>query len=347
VRRVLAVLLVVILACPLLAFGLVTVSLSAGVMDRQFTLGLLDDARLYQLPDAVSGATWSTDVIEGTGGLQWKSVARAARVVLTPDYLRGQARRVVNQVFDSLEGRADWFDLSVDATPIKVALRGDAGRRFARLLAEDLPTGGRLEDFRVSPGRLPVSRPAGMSVDRAAALLQAGIPAFLSSIPDTIRLSDAPAEGFRSMPGGSYHPEGPRFSATAAVMIAGIVVLAFGAGLLVAAAFLGGRTARERVQWCGWPLLVPAAGVLLAGLAAMATSAWIPMGIANARLELYGVAPSFVAAIIDAARHTASRVGVTFLAAGGIATGLSLGLLAWSWAVPPRDDGRADLPAAT
>jgi hypothetical protein len=282
------------------------------------------------MPDAVSGATWSSAVIEGAGGLQWRSVQRAARAVLTPDYLREQAKRIVNQVFDSLDGRSPWFDISIDSRPLKSALRGEAGTRFAQLLAEDLPQGGRAEDFRISPGRLPVSRPSGVPVDRAAAIIHAGIPVFLSSVPDTIRLT-----GSSRVSG--FDQGGPWISPHGGMIVAVTIFLLFGAGSLVGAAFLAGRTLPERVRWCGWPLIAPAAGVLLLGLAVIAGASWIPWGIANARLEISGFSSSFVAALVDAARRAAAHVGVSFLAAGGIAAGISLGLLAWSWAIPRRD----------
>jgi hypothetical protein len=336
-RRVPAILIVVFLACPLLFAALVTLSLSTWTFDRGFYLGLLSDSRLYQLPDTVSGATWSSAIIEGTGGLEWKTVGRAAREVLTPEYLRGQTQRVVGQVFDAMDGRAQWLDVSVDVAPLKAALRGDAGKRFARLLAEDLPLGGRASDFRMTPGRLPVSRPPSVSVEQAAAAIRAGIPAFLSSIPDTIRVSDEPS---------AYRPQwrGP-LPFLGALVFGGIVLLVFGAGFLTAAAFLGGETPYERIQWSGWPLIPPAAGMLLLGCLVMAGSAWIPWGSGRVQLGDYGFSPSFVAALMEAVRHAASRIGVAFLATGGIAAGAALGLLAWSWSIP-RGERKVPVSAA-
>jgi hypothetical protein len=343
-RRVPAILIVVFLACPLLFTALVTLSLSTWTFDRGFYLGLLNDSRLYQLPDTTYGATWSSAIIEGTGGLEWKTVGRAAREILTPEYLRGQTQRVVGQVFDALEGRTRWFDISIDAAPLKAALRGDAGRRFARLLAEDLPLGGRATDFRMVPGRLPVSRPSSVSVEQAAAAIRAGIPTFLSSIPDTIRVSDEPSMGRQDWRGPLPFLGG--------LVLGGIVLLVFGAGFLVAAAFLGGATPFERIQWCGWPLIPPAAGMLLLGLVVMAGSAWIPWGLGRVQLGEYGFSASFVAALTEAVRHAASRVGIAFLATGGIAAGAALGLLAWSWSIPrgdrkPAVPGSPDIPGTS
>jgi len=331
-RRVPAILIVIFLACPLLFASLMAISLSTWTLDRHFSLSLLDDARLYQVPDAVSSASWSTVAIDGIGGLPWKSVGRAAAEILTPDYLKVQASRVLNQVFDSLEGRSRRFDFTVDARPVKTALRGDAGRRFARLLAEDLPLGGSIADFKVVPGRLPAARPSALSVDSAAAIIQAGLPVFVSNTPDALRLGDDPQVGMNSDSWGGR----PELRVFRVFLAACIVLLVIAVGLWIAAAFIGGETRFERLQWLGWPLLAPAAGVLLMGLVILLASSLpgVQWGLGSARLEVHGFNASFVSALIDAARHVAARAGIGFLATGGIGAGLSLGLLAWSWSIP-------------
>jgi hypothetical protein len=334
-RRVPAILIVVFLACPLLFGSFVAISLCTWTLDRHFYVTLFDDVRLFQIPDAISSASWSTSTIEGTGGLQWKSLGRAAEVVLTPEYIRGQAVGVVNQVFDFFEGRSPRFDISIDTRPVKAALRGDAGRKFARLLAEDLPAGGSPSGFKVAPGRLPVSRPASVSVEQAAATIQSALPTFMSSIPDTVRLSDDPTFRIGMNPWGG----GPRFHFFGAVLAGSIILLLIAGGFWTAAAFIGGETRFERLQWFGWSFLAPAAGVLLMGLLVVliSFSPWVQWGFQSARLEIHGFSPSFVSALIGAARHIASRVGIGFLATGGIAAGIALGLLAWSWSIP-RDE---------
>ncbi len=334
-RRVPAILIVIFISVPLLSAAFLALSLSTWTMDRRFYLDLVRDSRLYEFPDALSSATWSTAVIEGSGGLQWRTVDRAARVILTPDYLRDQAARLVNQVFDSLDGRPPRWDLSVDITPLKAALRGEAGAKFSRLLAEDLPVGGNRAGLRVTPGHLPVSRPPSVSVEEAARTIQAGIPTFLSTVPDTLRVTDPP--------GAAWHDgywSVPRFPLFGWMLVAGLILLALGAGTLTAAAFVGGEVARERLQWFGWPLLVPAAGTLVLGLAVVAgvSVPWLRWALSTAHLADYGFSPAFVSAVLDAARRAVVRVGVGFLATGGIGIGISFGLLAWSWAMPRRKE---------
>ena len=331
-RRVPAILIVIFLVCPLLFASLVAISLGTWTLDRHVYLSLLGDKRLFQVPDAVSAASWSATAIDGIGGLPWKSVGRAAAQILTPDYLQSQASRVLNQVFDTIDGRSRRFDFTVDTAPVKAALRGDAGRRFARLLAEDLPVGGSIEDFKVVPGRLPAARPSALSVDRAASIIQSGLPVFVSNTPDALRIGRDPQF---SMDSGSWggRPEIRFYRVFLAVCI---LLLVIAVGLWIAAAFIGGETRFERLQWLGWSLLAPAAGVLLVGLAVALSSAspWAQWGIQNARFQLNGFTASFVSAVIDAVRHLVARAGVGFLAAGGIGAGLAFGLLAWSWSIP-------------
>ena len=324
-RRVPAILIVLFIAVPLLFTALMTIAVSTWVFDRGFYTAVIDDEKLYQLPDA-SGSWWVDDV-PGIEGLRGRAALRAAREVLTPAYMRSQAIGVVNQVFDYLQGRTGGFDLRFDLVPLKTALRGEPGKRFAQVLARELPVGGSASAFTVTPRSLPVARPASVPVDKAAAVIEAGLPTFAASLPDTARLSDDP----------SFHSGWvPRFPVLGALVLADLILLVFAAGFLVAAAFVGGETRFERLQWLGWPLLVPAVGVFLIGLLVSfgLFSGWMQWGITQAHLEDQGFTLSFVDAVIRAAGRVISRVGTGFIATGAVAAGAALGLLAWSWSIP-------------
>lgn len=329
-RRVPAILMVLFLVCPLFFAALVTIGVSTWAFDRGFYATLLSDERLYQIPDAVSSATWSGLNMPGLTAISARVSAKALREILTPAYMQSQAVNVSNQVFDLLQGRRETFDISFDLAPVKAALLGDPGKRFARALALDLPVGGTVADFTVRPGRLPLSRPSSLSVDKAAQIIQNGLPVFVQSIPDTTRLSDNP-----------YYHGGPwpHFSVPGMLVFADVVLLLIAGGMGTAAAFVGGANRFEKLQWFGWPLLAPAAGVFLLGLAISLSffSGWVQWGIESARLAAHGFDASFTAALVDAARRTLSRIGTGFLATGAIAAGAALGLLALSWAIPQSE----------
>jgi hypothetical protein len=339
-RRVPAILLVIIFAVPLLGAALLTISISTWVLDRSFYISIMDNDSLYQIPDATSSATWWADSIPGFEGLDNKAVRQASREVLTPDYLRSQAVSVINQVFDLLQGRGN-PTVTIDLTPVKAALRGDQGRRFAQELAKDLPVGGTVAGFAAKAKTLPRSRPASISVDQAAAIIRAGLPAFTSSIPDTVRVGDEYT--FATWP----FEHGTGINVLGLLILGDVILLLFGCGFWIAAAFVGGETKYERLQWLGWVLLVPAAGVFLVGLLTMTGvfSGWATWGIGQARLETAGFAPTFVTALMDSVRQAITRVGVGFIATGAVAAGAALGLLAWSWSIPSSERKPGSAPA--
>ncbi len=328
-RRVPAILMVIFLVCPLFFAALLAVSVSTWALDRGFYTRLIDDARLYEVPTPPDATTtWIADEMPGLQSLAHG--ARALREVVTPAYMHGQAVSILNQVFDVLEACAAAYDVSVDLGPLKAALRGEPGKRFALALAQDLPVGG--SSFAMSPGRFPEVRPSSISVERAAAIIEQGLPGFVRTIPDRVRLSDSWSFREASVLMGG----GLRVSVRGVMIFADVILLLLAAGLWVAAGFIGGANRFQRLQWMGWSLLVPAAGVFLIGLLALLPIVfpWVQWGIESAHLDQSGFTASFVAALVDLARRAVSRVGGGFLAAGAVSAGVAIGLLTWSWSMP-------------
>lgn len=326
-RQVPAALIAVLLVFPLFLAALLAVGMSTWVLDRDFYLRLADDERLYQIPDVTSSASWANDPMPGFPGVPVRYTARASREVLTPSYLRSQGRRLVNQVFDFLRGTAPGVTIAFDLVPVKQALLGEPGARFARRLAEDLPVGGSASGFVVKPNRLPASRPASISVQRAASILQAGLPTLVKEMPDTLDVVDAPV--YWGWWGG------PRWSVLGALVLADVILLVLAGGAWIAAGFVGGANRFQRLQWLGWSLLAPAIPVVLSGLVVIlgSVSPWIRFGIESAQLQQWGFDPGFSVALVEAARYAATRAGAGFLAAGAVAGGAAIGLLAWSWSI--------------
>jgi hypothetical protein len=125
------------------------------------------------------------------------------------------------------------------------------------------------------------------------------------------------------------------FPALGALVLADIVLLVLAGGFLIAAVFIGGATRYERLQWAGWPLLVPAVGAFLVGLSIVLGSfGWVRWGIESARLGTYGFGSPFITALIDAAQHAMTRIGVGFIATGAVTAGIALGFLGGSWSIP-------------
>lgn len=152
--------------------------------------------------------------------------------------------------------------------------------------------------------------------------------ALAARTPDRIRLSEMPET--RYVPPRWWGRSG--FSALGALVLADVILLALACGSWVAAAFVGGATARERMLWLGGSLLPPSLLVFLCGLGSLVplVGGWILAGIQSAGLEAFGYGPGFSTAVFEAARHAAGRIATGFLATGGVAAGIGTGLLVWA-----------------
>ena len=339
-RQAIAVLLLVLVALPLAVGALSLFAVSGWIADRGFYLGLAADERVYRaliderLPRALERADlW---VREPTGlaldGLPPRVLLPALREVVTPAWLRDQAVRLVNEVFDILEGRRPPGPPSLDLAPLKRALAGEAGERFARALAEALPACPAGEQPVLPGATLPRCRPASQSVEAAAARIRASLPALAARFPDRHPLDREAAVGWPEGEGWWLPAPGPRLARW--IAWAGVALALLAVAALAGAAFLGGRGRREILQWLGWPLAAPAALMLLIGLFLRLGSAGLG-GWPHGWYGWRGWPEWSVAAVwVEVGRAALSTVSVGFLAAGGVTLGLAAGLVAWGLSTP-------------
>ena len=337
-RRLPAALIAVLLVFPLFVAALVSIGVSTWALDRDFYIGLVEDPRLYELPDAISSASWGWIDATDLGLLFPPETASALGEILTPEYMRSQALAIIGRVFDFLDSRVSTLTLWLDLAPVKKALSSEEGARFARVLAENLPVCVAGERFTASAGRLPRCRPSNVSVDKATEIIRASLPGLAKEIPDRVMLTDSPEI--------SWHSWGFRagFSALRALVLADLVLLAIAAGFWVAGACVGGADARERLAWFGWSLAAPAAFVFLIGLAIsiVSSSGWFRDAFRLSSLDMpFGYSEEFWAVLFDITRQALRRVATGFLAAGGIAGGIALGLLVWFWSTPKSERSSA------
>ncbi len=339
-RKVPAVLIVVFLVFPLFCAALLTISVSTWALDRRFYAGLLSDERLYEIPTLLDTTQWSGGT--GLAGLSLFRDPAALREIATRPYMRSQALAILNEGFDFLDGRSRTFDPAIDLAPLKKALATEAGKRFALAAARGLPVCSSSEVFSLKDGTMPRCRPSSISVEKAAALITAALPSLAARIPDTLRLSELPEA--RYMPPRWWGQSG--FSTLGALILADVVLLALTCGFWVAGAFVGGATLRERLLWLGWSLFAPSVLVLLCGIGALVplTGGWVWDGIRSAGPGSVGFSAGFSAAVIETARHAVSRVATAFLATGGIALGISIGLVVWAMTLgnEPKNEPRME-----
>ncbi len=334
-RKLIALFLIVVLVFPLTLATLTAISVSTWVLDRSFYEDLLGDTRLYEvmLSEDLPNYFNRRFAREFDSDLPVAALGKALREVVTPEYLRDQATRIVDQTFDALEGQSATLDLYLDMAPIKAALRGDGGWRFAQALAAELPVCAAGQDEAVAEGAIMPCRPADTSVDEVAALIAAGLPAYLDRVPDRLNLARERLNLPRGLRGGKALMLG-----TEALNLAIVLLVVIAGGCWVVAALIGGSDRRERILWLGWSLIVPAALIFLIGLAINTdfSLGWVRSGLNEARFEGLEYSESFRLAVLDVSRTALSTVANGFLAAGGVAGAIALALIAWGWGMPPE-----------
>jgi hypothetical protein len=336
-RKAIAAVMVVVLVLPLLFAALLTFSVSTWAFDRGFYLQLVSDERIYEA--ILSETAWEQEQIFAVtefDSIPGDALAKALREVITPNYLRSQAVTVVNDAFDAVEGHASVLELTVDLTPLKDRLRGEAGDRFARSLAANLPVCSAGEQTFAPGAQLPRCRPANLSEEQVAEVIVKALPAFLDSLPDTY---PQPPETIYFY----YTPEDEfwtGFVGTNRLIWINILMALVAASFWVGASFVGGENRRQIVQWLGWPLFVPAVLILIGGIAIRIAAGWPWI---DYRMSSWVVSDVWYSAEIAEVFTTIARSAVKaiargFLVTGGISIGISVGLIAWSYSIQTDEE---------
>jgi hypothetical protein len=330
-RKVIALLLVIFLVLPLIFTTLIMIAINSWVLDRNFYVNLLDSPNLYEallsqdLPLYVNNRWFPREI---NSDLPPAALDKALREVMTPQYLRDQSVRVVNQAFDTLEGKREAFDISMDFAPVKAALRGDGGARFAQTLGAQLPACAAGQEPLIAGSTLIRCRASNVSTAEAAQQIVAALPAFIDQTPDRISLSRESLD-LRT----EWRPFNLIFLGSFGLSMTIGMLLVLASIVWLAAAFVGGANRRERLLWLGFSLLVPAALVLIMGLAINSplTIGSIGLGLDRSRYAIEGVQYSAALrqAIVEIASKAVSAVGGGFLWSGLASAAIAIGLIVW------------------
>jgi hypothetical protein len=333
-RKLSALFILIVVFFPLAFAAMTLTAIRPWILDRSFYERLLSDERLYEVPwtDDLS-SRFAEEVFTPVEQLPLEALSIALREVVTPDYLRTQSLNVVNEVFDYLEGRERNFELSLDITPVKAALAGQGGMRFATALAAALPTCATGQQPIAPGGRLTRCIAAEGSVNAAAKQIAAALPAVLEDTPDQIILN---GQGYIRM--NWYDYAWFLGSSVHAVLDLAILMMIFtAAGAAVVGAFLGGDDLRGRLKWLSASLFAPGSLFLFTGLILTSPLIVGPISssLASARWGAQN-SESYREAVADVIIPVVQQLGSGFLLTGVVACLIALVLLFWSLATPAR-----------
>ncbi len=176
---------------PLAMSAMIMSSMRPWILDRSFYEGVVNDDRVYDvLLNGELADQFNQQVLGTADQLPVAALNSALREVITPVYLRTQSAHIVNEIFDFIQGRDSKIDVSIDLTPIKTALTGAAGQRFANSLAAALPFCETNQTAVASGGSLPRCISQNQSIAATAAQIAHALPAALANTPDHLLLSD-------------------------------------------------------------------------------------------------------------------------------------------------------------
>lgn len=301
-RKLLALILLVFIAAPLIAITLGLLSVDSWILDREFYVKALSDERLYEvlLADNLP-AEINRQALTEVDSLPAGALSAALREVVTPGYMRQQAVTNVNALFDYFEGRAPAPTLTLDLQPIKAQLAGEAGTRFAQTLAASLPACAAGEDPIAPGGSVMRCRPVETSIEEAAAQIEAGLPRLLETVSSRLEFGHAEFDSVDWLFGVTLRGQLNR-------ALTGLVL----ASLLVwlVAGLIAGNTLRERMLWLGWGLLLPAVPGALTGLALMgaAASAAIQVNVARSAAASAAMQQAIIGVVTPAINITGSTL---------------------------------------
>jgi hypothetical protein len=332
-RKIIAILLIILFVFPLMLATLCTAAVSTWALDRKFYEDVLGNEKLYEallsedLPIYVN-----RHVVSDVDQVAVGALSNALRVVLTPQYMRSEAIRIVDDVFDFIEGQQSTLEIYLNLAPIKALVTGEKRQEFANALAMALPTCKPGEDSTAAGGVLTRCIQTNQTVDAAALDIYNQLPEYVAKYPDRLELSTS----FQFSEDMGWSRPLVSFAGRSGLTLAVIILVVMTGGVWLLAAVIGSETWKNRLHWLGWSLVVPAGLVFLIGLVTNSnvTGDWVRYGLNQARFDGYEYTLTFQQTLWEALQPAMDRISSGFLVAGGAAGGIALALIIWAFTMP-------------
>ncbi len=249
---------------PLAMSAMFMSSLRPWILDHGFYEGVVNNDHVYDLLlNGELANQFNRQVFTAADQLPVTALNSALREVITPNDLRTQSAQVVNDIFDFIQGRASKFDVSIDLMPIKTALTGAAGQRFANTLAADLPFCESDQTAVASGGTLPRCIGHNMSIAATAAQIARALPAALANTPDRLQLSSTLDLQHDLSELNAFLDATVRSGLDMAIVMVILLTVLVG----VALSYMRGGDLYGNLRWLSKSLFIPAGLFLLVGVA--------------------------------------------------------------------------------
>ncbi len=300
------------LVFPILLCVLSLLAIRTWAFNRDFYIELLDSPTLYT-------SLWDEEtlVTDSTSREIQIAQARIATASLTPDYVRGEVSRLVNHVFDFIEGKTPVLDLSIHLAPLKSDLLDNGGaNRTASVVVAELPPCPAERSNQASGGGFLTCLPPDWSEERAQSHLRDQIMQWARTFDDTLTFAPPiTAEDFQQ--------SGWQAISQFNMSIAYLLVIGLLSWLVNGMIASGDR--RGLWLWLGWMLFIPSALILTMGvlIATPQSEAFVTEIIAEANSGNVVLATELTTIATEILRAAAFG----FIIVGSLGSVLSAGLI--------------------
>ena len=334
-RKFVAILLAIFLVFPLLLSAQAAVSVTSWALDRQFYIDALDQPQVYV---AFTSGPMINKLLHDQIGLPPEAdtteLESVLKGTLTPDYMHDEVSKLINALFDYLQGKTDTFAPILDAVPLKTALGGSQQDAFLNALAAALPACAPSQTPGFGGESQTACKPADVSDDLLVEqVLKPALPSILSTVPDEI-----PLEGeFQNwQEAARWRTFIPGMAVPASVILSVLMLVSIAACAWYLAALISDASWRVRLGWLGWMLLVPSVLIFLLGFATQSgiSAYWISFGLERANLSSTPLGPELNETLRIISISALPRAASAFQMVGGISGALSIALIFWGIVTP-------------
>jgi hypothetical protein len=338
---------IIFLFCVFPAFScaLLTLATNTWILDRQFYIGLVSDERFYDVilqPDLLPA---DLQTVLESNEIPTTAVTTALKEVVTPAYIRDQAVGAVNTLFDVFDGKTEQLIFTIDTKPVKKALEGEDGDKFAVAFAEALPTCATGESQFAGDELIMRCLPEGKSAESAVSDIREGLPKLLDKVPDTLSY-DASAAMQQAM--RSSRSRSTNITVTPEQLMAAIAdnslntfassLLVFGILFLLVGMLLWSDSWRGRLQYVGVSLALSAVVVLLLGFSIAGSAAVTSSALMGGTITVNGApaSPEMRQAMSAVITPALSRVGNSYSSTAAVAVGVGVVIFIVGLVLPRR-----------
>ncbi len=311
---------------PLAMSAMLMSSMRPWILDHTFYEGVVNNDHVYDvLLNGELANQFNSQIFSAADEMPVTALNSALQEVITSDYLRTQSAYVVTEMVDFIQGRASKFDVSIDLTPIKTALNGEAGQRFANTLAAALPFCDSDQTAVTFGGTLPRCIGHNMSIAATAAKIAHALPAVLANSSDRLQLSNTfDLQSNLSALNGFLDATVRSGLDMAIVMVLLLTVLV---GVLLS--YMRGGDLYGNLRWLSKSLFIPATLFLMVGM--ILANPFIASVLQSTQWVSIQAKAAFNQALMNMIVLIVQRAGSGLLVTGVLTGVIALVLFMFSW----------------